>query len=74
MLRLLIVAVIAFAAIWFFTKDAGRKQAAFEEQQETLENAREATQALEDASAAAAAQADAVRDAMPGSAQPQDGQ
>lgn len=64
MLRLLVVLALVVAAVWYFTKDAGQGEKLAEQQREVLEDAKTAAQAAEEASAAVAGQADAIRDSI----------
>lgn len=64
MLRLLMVMALALAAVWYFTKDAGQREKLAEQQRDVLEDAKIAAQAAEEASAAVAGKADAIRDSI----------
>lgn len=64
MLRLLIVLALVVAAVWYFTKDAGQRERLAEQQRDALEDAKSVARAAEEASAAVAVQADAIRDSI----------
>lgn len=64
MLRLLVVLALVVAAVWYFTKDASQGEKLAEQQREVLEDAKAAAKVAEEASAAVAGEADAIRDAV----------
>lgn len=66
MLRILVVIVIAVAALWYFTRDAGTTAKIAEAQREDLETARAGAEMAEMAAAADAVRSDAARDAAMG--------
>lgn len=68
MLRVLVVLVIAVAALWYFTRNAGEEASVIEDQVEQLESAKVSVKMAEDAAAAMAAQSDAIRDEVMGGA------
>lgn len=64
MLRLVVVLALVVAAVWYFTKDAGQGGKLVEQQRDALEDAKSVARAAEEASAAVAVQADAIRDSI----------
>lgn len=66
MLRIIISLALIFAVVWYMLKDGDEKKQVLEQQRQTLETAKTAAQATEEASAAMAKQTDAIRDAILG--------
>lgn len=62
MLRILMMVVVVFAALWFFLKDAPSSTRIAEDEREQLDLARQGVEATEAMAEQMAAQSDAIRD------------
>lgn len=66
MLRLIVIAILALAAIWYFAGSAGEQERIADSQREALEEAQVTAEAFESSAQDAAAAAQAARDAAMG--------